>query len=66
MCKKILLLTLLLLVPFSLYAATTGKIVGKVTDRETGDVRQGWSRAQVIRTAVGRSCSASGRTPCTA
>ena len=41
MCKKILLLTLLLLVPFSLYAATTGKIVGKVTDRETGDALPG-------------------------
>lgn len=37
MLKKILFVVVAVLVPISLFAQTTGKIAGTVTDRETGD-----------------------------
>ena len=41
MLKRVLILSLVLILPLSLFAATTGKLVGTVTDKESGDALPG-------------------------
>jgi len=41
MIKRVLLIVIALLVPFVLLGQTVGKIIGTVTDRETGDALPG-------------------------
>ena len=60
MLKKLLFLTLIVLLPASLFAATTGKIVGKVTDKEMGGSLPG-ANVVIEGTLLGAATDVDGR-----
>lgn len=59
MAQRTAILLLLLLVPLSLFAGTTGKIVGKITDRESGDSLPG-ANVAIEGTSLGAASDVSG------
>ncbi|MEE4311056.1 MAG: TonB-dependent receptor [candidate division KSB1 bacterium] len=59
MYKKCLFVTLILLVPFSIFASTTGKIVGVVKDLDTGDPLPG-ANVFIQGTLLGAATSING------
>ncbi|MBD3288139.1 TonB-dependent receptor, partial [candidate division KSB1 bacterium] len=60
MLKKLLFLTFIVLLPVTLFGATTGKIVGKVTDKESGEPLPG-ANVVIEGTLLGAATDAQGR-----
>ncbi|MDZ7346813.1 MAG: carboxypeptidase-like regulatory domain-containing protein, partial [candidate division KSB1 bacterium] len=59
MLKRALLFSLLLLIPVCLFSATTGKIIGVVTDKATGEALAG-ANVMIEGTTLGAATNAQG------
>lgn len=59
MLKRVLYLILLFSIPVSVFAATTGKIIGQVTDKGTGEGLPG-ANVQIVGTTYGAATNAQG------